>query len=93
MHRTHNDSPDISPYQLAFHRIRAEYVEMPGMRLTPPQVERLSGVNVTVCQAVLDDLVRVRFLRVGDDGRYVRYADEGPMRRSAKQDELRHAAP
>ena len=30
------------PYQEAFERIRAEFLEMPGMRLTPEQVEQLS---------------------------------------------------
>jgi hypothetical protein len=29
------------PYQQVFERIRAEFTEMPGMRLTPQQVERL----------------------------------------------------
>jgi hypothetical protein len=33
----------VSPYEQAFNRIRAEFMEMPGMRLTPEQVERLSG--------------------------------------------------
>jgi hypothetical protein len=35
---------------------------MPGMRLTAEQVERLSGVDRAVCQDVLEDLVRARFL-------------------------------
>jgi hypothetical protein len=64
-----------SAYEEAFHRIRAEYVEMPGMRLTP-QLERLTGVGVSVCRAVLDDLVRARFLRLTDDGTYLRAADD-----------------
>jgi hypothetical protein len=63
------------PYGQAFDRIRAEYVEMPGMRLTPKQVQRLSGVETSVCRAVLDDLVRAGFLRQRTDGSYARSAD------------------
>jgi hypothetical protein len=47
-------------------------MEMPGMRLTPKQVERLSGVVNSVCQRVLDDLVRAGFLSVGANGTYAR---------------------
>ena len=67
-----------SPYHQAFDRIRAEYVEMPGMRLTLRQVQRLSGVDVTICQAVLEDLVRAGFLRTGIDGAYLRTSPDGP---------------
>ena len=66
---------DTLPYQRAFERIRAEYMDMPGMRLTPTQVQRLSGVDGSVCRLVLDDLVRAKFLYVGPDGSYRRTAD------------------
>jgi len=59
----------VSPYEQAFNRIRAEYVETPGMRLTARQVGRLSRVAVSVCRLVLDDLVRAGVLSQGDDGR------------------------
>lgn len=62
----------VSPYELAFNRIRAEFVEMPGMQLKPEQVERLSGIGSTVCQRVLDDLVRAGLLSRGADGTYAR---------------------
>ena len=55
------------PYCQAFDRIRAEYLEMPGMRLTAMQAQRLSGVDISVCRLVLEDLVRARFLYVGHD--------------------------
>jgi hypothetical protein len=61
-----------SSYYEAFDRIRAEYMEMPGMRLTPQQVQRLSGIDAAVCARVLDDLVRAKFLRVGPGGAYLR---------------------
>jgi DNA-binding IclR family transcriptional regulator len=63
------------PYQQALARIRSEYLEMPGMKLTIEQVQRLSGVDRDSCKRVLDDLVRMRFLRVGPDGHYARDTD------------------
>ena len=67
----------MSPYEQAFNRIRAEFMEMPGMRLTPEQVERLSGVGCPICRLVLDDLVRAGFLSVGAGGTYARSTDFG----------------
>jgi hypothetical protein len=73
------------PYLEAFERIRAEYLEMPGMRLTPAQVQRLSGVDISVCRLVLDDLVRTKFLCTGPDGSYMRGTEIGTSRlRTAK---------
>jgi hypothetical protein len=75
-----DDQPraSLSGYEQAFQRIRAEYLEMPGMRLTPAQVERLSGVEASVCRQVLNDLVRAKFLRVSADGTFVRSNDDSP---------------
>ena len=56
-------------------RLRAEFLEMPGLRLTVVQVQRLCGVDQAVCQGVLDALVDVRFLRVNPDGTYARLSD------------------
>jgi hypothetical protein len=63
------------PYQAAFDRIHTELLERPGMCLTPEQVERLSSVDRAVCQCVLDDLVRARFLRALPNGSYSRVSD------------------
>lgn len=43
--------------------IRGEYLEMPGLRLTKPQVQRLWGLDGATCDVVLDTLIRNRFLR------------------------------
>ena len=43
-------------------RIRAEYVEMPGMTLRREQVARLCGIERSACQTLLDALVDVKFL-------------------------------
>jgi hypothetical protein len=53
---------------------------MPGMRLTPEQVGRLSGVEIAVCRLVLDDLVRVQFLSGRPDGTYARGTADAPSR-------------
>jgi hypothetical protein len=68
------------PYRQAFDRIRAEYLEMPGMRLTAAQVQRLSGVHISICVLVLEDLVRTHFLHKGLDGSYARGSDGGLIR-------------
>ena len=56
-------------------RIRAEFLEMPGMRLTMQQAQRLCGIERTLCQTVLDSLVEEGFLCVKQDGSYGRLTD------------------
>lgn len=52
--------------------IRAEYLESPGLRLTPPQVRRLWGLDPVTSAALLAALVDIRFLRCTREGAYVR---------------------
>ena len=54
-------------------RIRAEYLEMPGLTLRPEQVQRLCGVDSTLCQSVLEALVDSGFLSRRADGAYARF--------------------
>jgi hypothetical protein len=56
-------------------RIRAEYLEMPGMKLTFEQVQRLCGVERSMCEAALDSLVKALFLCRKPDGTYVRLTE------------------
>ena len=56
-------------------RLRAEFLEMPGLRLTSGQVQRLCGVEKTLCQLGLDSLVATKFLYVKSDGLYARTTD------------------
>ena len=60
------------PFQQALERIRAEYQEMPGMKLTLERAERLTGGDRTVCQQVLDALVNAKFLSLRGDRSYMR---------------------
>jgi hypothetical protein len=52
--------------------IRAEYIEVPGLRLTRREAERLWGLDVHVCEAILEALVAVSFLRRTRQDEYVR---------------------
>jgi len=51
--------------------IRAEYLEMPGLNLTKPQVQRLWTLEPHLCDAVLDALVSADFLRKTQHEAYV----------------------
>jgi len=53
-------------------RVRAEFLEMPGLRLTADQARRLWRLDETWCDAVLDALVDARFLARTRDGAFVR---------------------
>jgi hypothetical protein len=56
-------------------RVTAEYLEMPGLRLKPEQVQRLCGIERTMCQTALDALVSAKFLDVKPDGHYARLTE------------------
>jgi hypothetical protein len=51
-------------------RVRGEYEEMPGLRLTVPQAARLFGVAPDVAKSVLDDLRRASVLKCSERGQY-----------------------
>ena len=52
--------------------IRGEFLEIPGLRLTSEQIQRLWGLHRDVCAAVLEELLHQQFLRLTADGHYVR---------------------
>jgi len=51
-------------------RVRGEYREMPGMRLTIEQAMRLWNVDRQACVAVLNSLVASHYLQTDNFGRY-----------------------
>ena len=53
-------------------RVRGEYREMPGMRLTVDQAMRLWMLDRQTCSGVLDSLVAAHFLERDRSGRYVK---------------------
>jgi hypothetical protein len=71
----------IMSHENVLNRLRAEYLEMPGLRLKREQVQRLFGVERAECQRVLDTLVETKFLYVKADGTYARLTDDTDMPR------------
>lgn len=65
--------PSTAPSYVSI--IRAEFNEMPGMRLTLAQARRLWSLSHEECEAVLDELVRAGFLMRDERDRYARCAD------------------
>ena len=61
-------------------RIQGEYLEMPGLRLTTAQAQRLWGLDREVCEALLGALVDNKFLCRTRDGAFVRPEGAVPTR-------------
>jgi len=66
-----------SPVTDWLYLVQAEYLEMPGLHLTRPQIRRLWGLEDDTCDALLKQLLATHFLRrtpgdayVLDDARY-----------------------
>ena len=57
-------------------RIRGEFLEMPGLRLTHRQAQRLFGLDQHTCTQLLDSLVGETFLRRTNDEMYARLTDD-----------------
>ena len=53
-------------------RIRAEYLDLPGLSLTARQAQRLWNLDSDTCQRVLDMMIRDNFLRRTPQAQYVR---------------------
>ena len=56
-------------------RICAEYVEMPGLRLSRKQTQRLWGVDEEACGQILEFLVKTRFLKQAGPDTYAPMTD------------------
>jgi Fic family protein len=54
-------------------RIRGEFLEMPGMRLTLRQAMRLWNLDAATCEAALRSLVEHRFLSHTAQGAFRRW--------------------
>jgi hypothetical protein len=52
--------------------IEAEYREMPGLRLTEPQMQRLWGLDDVTCAAVIDALVARHVIVKSPQNAYIR---------------------
>jgi len=52
--------------------VRGEYLEIPGLRLTRSQFQRLWGLDDAICDGVLTFLLESRFLQRTSGGAFVR---------------------
>lgn len=57
-------------------RIRAEFLEMPGLHLTHAQARRLWHLDEAICRAALDELVCARFLTRHANGTFTRLIEQ-----------------
>jgi hypothetical protein len=69
------DAPAASTLHVDFVRlleiVRAEYLEMPGLRLTGRQAQRLWALDGATCDRLLDMLESTHFLRRSPRGDYM----------------------
>jgi hypothetical protein len=64
----------------ALRRIKSEFVEMPGLRLSGAQAQRLLGLDAQFSDAILGALVDAKFLFQTGDGMFVRADHASPRR-------------
>ncbi len=65
----------VTEFNKVVDRVRAEFMEMPGLRLTVAQAARLWGLGLADCHRVIDALVRNAFLRRTEAGMVARVED------------------
>ena len=53
------------------HRLKSEFLEMPGLKLTEAQARRMWGLDAASCSYVLENLVKAHFLFKTRDGGFM----------------------
>jgi hypothetical protein len=71
----HDGTVNAESDEQAMLRISGEFLEMPGLRLTCRQAQRLFGLGESTCARLLDDLVERGFLTRQPNGTYARVGD------------------
>jgi hypothetical protein len=61
-------------------RVKGEFLEMPGLRLTEAQACRLWGLDAASCAALLQELVHANFLFRTRDGAFMRVEHAAPVK-------------
>jgi hypothetical protein len=61
-------------------RVKGEFLEMPGLRLTEAQARRLWGLDAAACGELLGALVDANFLFQTRDGAFMRVEPSTPMK-------------
>lgn len=68
--RERGERRDEASRKALVERVIAEFREMPCLRLTAPQAQRLFGLRTDVSARIIAQLVRDGVLRLDPDGRY-----------------------
>jgi hypothetical protein len=67
-----HDRNACDPLDTTIDRVRSEYREMPGLRLTLDQMGRLWMLDSQTCRILVEKLIEAEFLEPTRDGQYVR---------------------
>ena len=81
-------SAQPQPLDDVLRRVQGEFIEMPGLRLTLPQAQRLWSLDADSCRQVLEALVDARFLEPPDEGVYKRPGTRRPAARTPRRGSL-----
>jgi hypothetical protein len=65
-------TPSTRPEAALLDRVKREFLEMPGLRLTEMQARRLWGLDAPSCTALMDALIETRFLFRTREGAFMR---------------------
>jgi len=68
-------APTATTIRDVLQRVQGEYRDMPGLKLTEAQAQRLLGLDRDTCAVVMSTLIQRRFLRRTANGLYVRACD------------------
>ena len=72
------------PNDDALRRAQGEFLEMPGLRVTAAQAQRLWGLDAAACHALLHALVESKFLYRTRDGAFMRIETASPVKASRR---------
>src|SRR6266536_3032964 len=74
------NSEPVRATEEVLRRVQGEFLEMPGLRLTSAQAQRLWGLDAASCSALLGALVDARFLFRTRDGAVMRLEQAMPVK-------------
>ena len=77
-------TPELQREDEVLRRVQGEFLEMPGLRLTPAQARRLWGLDAASCEALLTALVEANFLFQTRDGAFMRVEHAAPVRTASR---------
>lgn len=73
-------NPELNQTADVLTRVKGEFLEMPGLRLTGAQARRMWGLDAAVCEALLSALVDAKFLFKTRDGAFMRVEHASPVK-------------